>query len=103
MGFNTVKGCYFTALEPVKAKDQEKIDSVIKKQSRRYYKQLKKPLYLKPGFFELMIFRITRTRMKHMLDNSYRDHIYFKEMGWFDSDFYYPVKLNPLNCTKEEF
>jgi multimeric flavodoxin WrbA len=96
MGFNTVKGCYFTALEPITVKDQEKIDAVIKKQSAGFYKQLKKPPFPKPGLFDLMIFRITRTRMKYMLDDSFRDYTYFKEKGWFDSDFYYPVKLNPI-------
>jgi multimeric flavodoxin WrbA len=96
MGFNTVKGCSFTALEPIKVRDQKKIDLVIKKQSDRFLKQLKKPQFPKPGLFELMIFRITRTRMKYMLDDLYRDHNYFMEKGWFDSDFYYPVKLNPI-------
>jgi hypothetical protein len=30
------------------------------------------------------------------LDENFKDYVYYKEMGWFDSAFFYPVKLNPL-------
>jgi hypothetical protein len=31
-----------------------------------------------------------------MLDESCRDYTYFRDKGWFESDYYYPVKLNPF-------
>ena len=31
-----------------------------------------------------------------MLNEKYRDYEYFKKNGWFDSAFYYPVKINIL-------
>jgi len=34
--------------------------------------------------------------MKIMLNESFRDYNYYMEKGWFESDYYYPVKLNPL-------
>jgi len=41
-----------------------------------------------------MIFRISRSSIKSKLDENYRDFNYFDETGWFDAEFYYPVKLN---------
>ena len=43
-----------------------------------------------------MIFRMSRTSMKIMLDDRNRDYTYYKEMGWFESDFYYPARLGPV-------
>ena len=34
--------------------------------------------------------------MKLMLDESHRDYSYYKKAGWFESDYYYPTRLNPL-------
>lgn len=96
MGFNVVKGCYFTALEPITEEEQEKIDRLMEKQAKLFYAGLSKNQYPNPNLFELMIFRITRSRIRIMLDESYRDFTHFKEKGWFESDFYYPVKLNAL-------
>jgi hypothetical protein len=39
---------------------------------------------------------MSRTSIKLMLDESYRDYTYYKEKGWFESGYYYPVKLNPF-------
>ena len=74
----------------------EKIDKIIDKQSEKFYSTLIKKELPTPSFFELMIFRMARTSRKLMLDESYKDYIYCKEKGWFESDYYYPVKLNPL-------
>jgi hypothetical protein len=44
----------------------------------------------------LMAFRMARTSMKLILDHSYRDYTYFKDKGWFESEYYYPTHLGPL-------
>jgi len=43
-----------------------------------------------------MIFRMSRSSMKAMLDDSFRDYTYYRDRGWFESDYYYPVELNPM-------
>ena len=93
LGFNTVKGCSLTALEPMTVKEQKKIDKILDKQSRQFYRKLIKPNYPVPSIFKLMIFRMSRTSMKLLLDESNRDYIYFIEKGWFTSDYFYPTKL----------
>ena len=27
---------------------------------------------------------------------SYRDYVYFKKAGWFESDYFYPTRLGPV-------
>jgi multimeric flavodoxin WrbA len=93
LGCSVVNGCCLTTLEPVTAKGQIKCNKMIERQSKRFYKTLIKKEYPTPAFFKLMIFRMSRTSMKSMLDENYRDYTYYKEKDWFDSTYYYPVRL----------
>jgi hypothetical protein len=94
LGFNVVKGNYATAFEPMTEKEQLKRDKALARQSRRFHGQLSKPAYRVPTLLELMIFRMSRTSIRLMLQN--RDHTYFTEQGWLQSDYYYPTRLGPL-------
>lgn len=96
LGFNVVKGCCIKTLEPMTEKSQKAFDSIIDAQSRKFYAQLVKHEYPSPSLWWLMIFRMARTSIKKMLDDSCRDYTYFHDKGWFESDYFYPVKLNPL-------
>ena len=93
MGFNVVKGCCINSLEPMTEKGRKKIDRIIDKQSNKFYAKLIKKEYPTPSLFELMIFRMARTSRKIMLNGTNRDYAYCKENGWFESGYYYPVKL----------
>lgn len=33
---------------------------------------------------------------KLMLNEHFRDYAYYLHNGWFESDYYYPVQLNPF-------
>jgi multimeric flavodoxin WrbA len=96
LGFNTVKGCCITTLEPMTEKQQHKIDTALARQARRYYATLEKPGHPVPTLIDLMFFRMTRTKMRLMLDDSFRDYTYYADKGWFESDFYYPTHLGLL-------
>jgi hypothetical protein len=43
-----------------------------------------------------MAFGMARTTMLLMLDDKWRDVTYYRGKGWFESDYFYPVRLNPL-------
>lgn len=103
LGFNVVKGSCITTLEPMTEKGQIKIDKIIDKQSKRFYSTLIKKEYPTPTLFKLTIFRMSRTSAKLMLNENFRDYTYYKEKGWFESDYYYPVKLNPLKKLNGNF
>ncbi len=34
--------------------------------------------------------------MKKMLNDKWIDYTYYREKGWFESEYYYPVKLSPV-------
>jgi len=96
LGFDTVKGSCITTLEPMTEKQQRKIDKVLAKQARQYYKRLAQPDLPAPTLLQLMIFRMGRTKMRLELDESYRDYTYYADKGWFDADYYYPTRLGLL-------
>ncbi|MDC7233837.1 MAG: NAD(P)H-dependent oxidoreductase [Spirochaetales bacterium] len=96
LGMRTCKGITILTLEPMTEKAVQKMDSACDKLSRRFLKTLKKPDFPNPTLFDLMMFRVSRSSMKNKLTDEFRDYSYYKDMGWFESDFYYPVKLTPL-------
>lgn len=91
-----VKGICLNSREPIDEKRQKKSDKMLIDHGKKFLKQLNRTKLPKPSLFELMIFRIGRSAIKRELNNDYRDYSYYKEMGWFESNFYYPVKLNPV-------
>ncbi len=96
LGFNTVKGSFFTALEPMTDKEKYKLERSLVRQSKRFYERLMKAAYPVPTLFKLMVFRMSRTSMRLELDDLSRDYRYYKDKGWFESDYFYPVRLSPL-------
>jgi len=96
LGFNTVKGSCILTIDPVTEKQQHKTDGVLAAQARRYYARLEKPGYPVPTLFKLMIFRMSRTKMRLELDDSSTDYRYYVNKGWLESDYYYPTRLGVL-------
>ena len=96
LGFDVVKGCCLNSMEPMTEKNQARFSKVIYKQSRKFYKALMKKEYPKPTFFELMVFRMSRTSIRMMLDESWKDYQYYRNKGWFKTDYYFPTNLGPL-------
>jgi len=99
LGFNVVKGSCHTALEPMAEKDRRKMEKSISIHARRFHEQLLKPAYPPPSTFQLMIFRMGRTSIRQMLGDQNRDYTYYRDHGWFESDYYYPTKLGPVKTT----
>jgi len=93
LGFNTVKGSVFTALEPMMENEKRKMDKAIADQSRRFYERMMKPTLDTPNWFWLMGFRGGRTNVRLECEESDRDFIYYTERGWLESDYFYPVRL----------
>ena len=71
------------------------MNEVVAKNSRRFHDRLLKPAYPPPTFLKLMGFRMARTSMRLELDERARDFRYYRDKGWFDSDYYYPARLSP--------
>jgi multimeric flavodoxin WrbA len=103
LGFNTVKGSCLKTLEPMTEKAQQKIDRTLARQSRRFHERLAKPAFPVPPLLKLMLFRMSRTSMKLMLDGSSRDYAHYSNKGWFESDYYYPTRLGVLKKASGSF
>ncbi len=96
LGFNAVKGAYFTAFEPMTKKEKQKMDRALAGLSRRFYESLMRPGYPVPTLVMLMAFRLGRTSMKLELDEKSFDYRYYRDKGWFESDYFYPTRLGLL-------
>jgi len=103
LGFNTVMGIYFTALDPMEASEEKKMDLALERQSRQFHKKLMGPVYPSPSLFWLMAFRSGRTKMRLELDERSLDYRYYRDKGWFESDYFYPVRLNPAKKLAGDF
>jgi multimeric flavodoxin WrbA len=99
LGFNTVKGCCVTAFDPVTEKEKQEIDRVLAEHSRRFYESLMRPAYPTPTLLRLWGFRMGRTIVRLTLDDRNRDYTYYRDKGWFQSDYYYPTRLGVLKNT----
>ena len=80
-------------------KTRIRTEQAIEKQARKFHAKLRKQGYPRPSLIKLMLYRMSRTSIKKMLDENYRDYSYFKEKGWFESDYYYPVNLSLFKRT----
>ncbi len=103
LGFNTVKGSRIvcrknpdTAQEPMLEAERRAMDEVLARHARRFHEVLSGPAFPAPSLFQLMGFRMARTSVGLELGDDRADHVYYRERGWFESDYYYPTKLGPL-------
>jgi multimeric flavodoxin WrbA len=96
LGFNTVKGSFFTALDPMTEKERQKRDRALARQSKRFYERLVKSDHPAPMLLKLMAFRMGRTSIRLELDDRSRDYTHYQEKGWFESDYFYPIRLGAL-------
>jgi multimeric flavodoxin WrbA len=98
LGFNAVKGSCLTTRVPITAEARRKIDRTLAGHARRFHQRLARPAFAAPTLFKLMIFRMGRTSMKISRDPASRDYAHYRDKGWFESDYWYPV---PLSVVKK--
>jgi multimeric flavodoxin WrbA len=103
LGCNVVKGCCIKTLEPMTEKEKQKTAQLLEMQCEKFYRRMKQNQYPSPSLLKLMLYRMSRTSMRLMLDEQSRDYSYFSEKEWFTSDYYYPVQLNPVKKVLGKF
>jgi multimeric flavodoxin WrbA len=103
LGFNVVDGSSVlcrknpdTADEPMLQDERRRMDDALARQSRRFHEQLTSPRFPEPTMLQLFAFRMARTSIKLELAEDRRDHAYYRDHGWMESDYYYPTKLGLL-------
>lgn len=102
LGFSVTKGSCLQTLIPITELQQKKLEQEMKKSSERFYKGLSCLKPAVPTFFRLMLFRMSRTGIQSASERYY-DYFYYKDKGWFESDFYYETNLGPIKKLAGHF
>jgi len=103
LGFTVVRGTVIRTLEPMTERATEKMNDALADQARRFHAQLLKPAFPTPSLVELMAFRMNRTSFRLLRGEETRDFTYFRDHGWFTSEYYYPTRLGPFKKLAGHF
>ncbi|MFX4263284.1 flavodoxin family protein [Pelotomaculum propionicicum] len=92
-GFKVCPGLGLTVFwEKPSAADLKKIDDEAEKAAKRFYDSLTRNSDPVPSLKEVIMFRSVRAF--HSIAAGFpRDHQYYREQGWLDSDYYYETRL----------
>lgn len=99
LGFDTVKGSCFKAFDPMTEAESRKLDAALAEQGRRFHDSLNRPPHAVPSLIRLFLFRYARSSIRTELDERSLDFVYYRDNGWFESDYYYPVRLGAVKRT----
>ncbi len=80
---------------PWSEKEQQTVEKEMVKLAGRLKKALSGKLLPSPSLFRLMIFRFTRSAHKYGKEDN-MDFRTYRDKGWFESDYFYPVRLGPV-------
>jgi len=103
LGFQVARGSVVHTLEPMTDKARQKMDKALASQSRRFHERLLRPAYPTPSLFALIMFRMARTAVRIRVREDMADHTYFRDHGWFESDYYYPTHLGAFKKAAGAF
>jgi len=96
LGFNRVEGICLTGLDPMTENEEQKTRKAVARLSRRFHDRLHHPAYPVPSLLKLGLFRFSRKTIQRGLTEASRDYAYYRDKGWFESDYYYPVRLGAM-------
>jgi multimeric flavodoxin WrbA len=96
LGFSVVKGSCSRTLEPMNEAAVARMEKKLAQQSRRFHAQLLRPPEPVPSLLRLMMFRMARTGYRRSLGEDMRDYTWYRDRGWFESDYYYATRLGPI-------
>jgi hypothetical protein len=102
MGYDKVRGCCVSTLEPMSESRQKKLRQKVRKASGRFYKSLTRKKPAVPSLFRLMAFRMMRSGLQ-AYESRYYDYYYYEEKGWFASEYYHETHLGPIKKLAGRF
>lgn len=102
-GFTVCKGALFTTPWGVWRPHTEwppdaliKIEATLDQRAQAFVRALHKRTEVVPSWKSYMIFRMVRTSHRNSPEaERARDYAYFKEHGWFDSEYFCPARISP--------
>jgi hypothetical protein len=94
-GFDHLPGLALTTVTPRTAMEQRLIDRKTAQAARRYATALMDKRKRVPSMVQFLSFRFVRSMYRAVPDDSLKDVRYFRDNGWFNTPYYYPVNLLP--------
>jgi NAD(P)H-dependent FMN reductase len=95
-GFRICRGLGLTvSLQDPSIEETQKINIEVHNAAARFYDLLVHPRDPVPSLKEVLMFRMVRSVHSRAAGMA-RDHQYYRDQGWFDSDYFYQVKLGVL-------
>jgi multimeric flavodoxin WrbA len=91
-GFKVCPGLGLTVSDNPLPKEQHNNGLQIIKSAQSFYDMLTNPHDRVPTIKEILMFRMLRS-IHSRSAGLIRDHEYFRDQGWFDSDYFYETKL----------
>jgi len=96
----TVKGVVVSGgiypKRPADPKVHEKTRKALQVAVDRFAKELSDPKPARPSLKQVVLFRATRSSMKHFDEALPADKAFNSEKGWLTSSYYYSARLGPL-------
>jgi multimeric flavodoxin WrbA len=92
-GFIYVPGIVATTVSPRTASEQRKIDRQVEAGVQRFVQALNGNESPKPSISSVAIFRLVRSLYRTTPDDSLKDVHYYRDNGWFESGYFYPIRL----------
>jgi multimeric flavodoxin WrbA len=92
-GFNYIPGFTATTVSPRTASEQQKINRQVEAGVQRFVQALNGNDSPKPSVSSVAIFRLVRSMYRTTPNDSLKDVHYYRNNGWFESGYFYPVRL----------
>ena len=95
-GFDVVSTLGIPDVDPLTEKYKKKSIKELEKATDRFYEGLKKNELPSPTVYDLVWFNVWKMNAEVNKEVIPADYVYWKNKGWFDMDYYYKVRINPL-------
>lgn len=90
----SIGACSYLFNSSEKYKDE--LRHKLREAAKKFEVELKKEEFYQPSFGQTVRFKGWQAKNKHSKESYREDYKYWKEKGWFESDYYYPIKLGGL-------
>ena len=96
LGFKKCPGLGLTvAFKNPLPEETERINAETERAAKRFYSMLANPKDPVPSIKDVLIFRMVRST--HSKSAGFlKDHEFYRDQGWLESEYYYETKLNPI-------
>ncbi|MBD3191258.1 MAG: flavodoxin family protein [Candidatus Heimdallarchaeota archaeon] len=83
-------------LDSLRPKYEKKNRKSIRKATEKFYRKVKKNKIKSPSIYDLVFFKMWQHNALVNKEELPKDYDYWQEQGWFDTNYYFKVRINPF-------